>query len=137
MDRTGCIDVVHFGVQILLQQHPDWRGLKVAQVSEDSVRGLVTGVNAAARDAGIRMGMRLAHAVNLCPGLRAGVVSTGTYAHWRDLLLEILQRFSPAVEPCADLPGVFWLGAAGLERLYPTVNAWTATLPSISRGTSR
>ncbi|MDD5307028.1 MAG: DNA polymerase Y family protein [Deltaproteobacteria bacterium] len=39
-------------------------------------------------------------------------------------VFELLVRFTPEVEPCADEPGVFWLNPTGLGRLYRSPKSW-------------
>jgi protein ImuB len=48
----------------------------------------------------------------------------------RDDLVEVLRRFTPEVEPGTADAALFWLNAAGLERLYPTLGTWAGALQS-------
>ena len=38
---------------------------------------------------------------------------------------ELLSDFSPGVEPSQDEPGVFWIDASGLDKLYGSFEDWT------------
>jgi len=58
-----------------------------------------------------------------------------------------LRRFTPGVEPARYEPGVFWLDARGLDRLYPSLEAWARAVhrglkeagfeASVAAGTTR
>jgi protein ImuB len=39
-------------------------------------------------------------------------------------IAERLRTFTPEVEPSREVPGVFWLDAGGLMRLWPSLSAW-------------
>jgi protein ImuB len=67
--------------------------------------------------------MRFAAALALSPSLNADCVSPTQIAQERDRLIARLRTFTPDIEP-ADEPGVFWVGLAGLERLYPSSMRW-------------
>ena len=124
MDRTACVEVPALPLQILLRRHPHWAGRPVAVVDRDSPRGVVLGANAAARRRGVRPGMRYAAALSVAGTLLAGEVPPPELRREADGLLELLGRFSPGVEPSAEEPGVFWLDASGLERLFPSLAGW-------------
>ena len=50
--------------------------------------------------------------------------------HDRDVtaLTERLRRFTPDVEPSREMPGVFWLNAQGLGRLYASLEVWARAI---------
>jgi protein ImuB len=51
-----------------------------------------------------------------------------------ELVTDTLRRFSPNVEPSAEEPGVFWLDAAGLQRVYASPVQWAdAALSALVR----
>jgi protein ImuB len=120
VDRLACADVPALALQLLTRRHPDWRGHPAAVVAADTPQGEILEVNPRARRAGILPGLRYAAALALCPQLRAGAVSGTGIDEGVDQIAERLARLAPGVEPCADEPGVFWLDASGLERLYRT-----------------
>jgi protein ImuB len=124
VDRLACVDLPAFPLQLLCRRHPDWRGLPVVVVSEDKPQGVITWVNEKARAARILPGQRYAHALSLSADLRAGVVSDEDIAQGVAEMCERLRGFSPAIEPYADQPGVFWMDASGLERLYGSLRRW-------------
>jgi protein ImuB len=126
VDRTACIDLPAFPLQLLLKRNAEWRAHPAAVVAEDKPQGLVSWVNEKARASGVLSGMRYAAALALAPGLRAGVVQDGEIAAAVAELTERLRQFTPRVEPAAGEPGVFWLDARGLERLFGSLDAWTA-----------
>jgi len=45
----------------------------------------------------------------------------------------MLRDFSPEVEPCGDEPGVFWLDASGLQRIYRSQLQWAKKIHACLR----
>lgn len=128
MDRLACVDLPAFPLQLLCRRHPDWQQHAVVVVEEDAPQARILWVNERARAARILPGHRYAHALSLAPGLRAGVVSERDLAQAVHAVYERLRELSPEVEPCADAPGVFWLGGAGLERLFRSMRQWARAI---------
>jgi protein ImuB len=124
MDRLACVNVAALPLQILLRAHPDWAARPVAVVEDDRPQAAVLFLNAHARRAGVRTGQRYAAALTLARGLEAATVPAPQIAATVRALTDRLRKFSPHVEPSADTPGVFWLDASGLDRLYPSRQAW-------------
>ena len=124
MDRLACLELPAFPLQLVLRAHADWRGEPAAVIERDAPHGLVSWVNQAARAAGVLPGQRYAAALGLCARLRAGTITSGEVERGVAELVRELQRFSPEVEACADEPGLFWLGARGLERLFGAPREW-------------
>jgi protein ImuB len=124
VDRLACVDVPALPLQLLLARHAEWSAAPVAVVDRDKPNGVVLHVNARARALGVTPGLRYSAALALAGDLRAGAAEPPAIAACVDALTERLRRFSPGVEPCADEPGVFWLDASGLERLYASLDAW-------------
>lgn len=124
MDRLACVDVAALSLQILLRAHPEWAEQPVAVVEDDRPQALVQWVNARARQAGIRAGMRYAAALTLARGLQAATVPASQIESTVRTLTHRLRGFSPHVEPSSDTPGVFWLDASGFDRLYPSLRTW-------------
>jgi len=96
----------------------------VAVVEEDRPQGLILWVNEAAHARGVRRGQRYAEGLSLADDLRGGEVAAEAISAGVQALTERLRGFTPHVEPSAEEPGVFWLDAAGLEQLYPSLPAW-------------
>ncbi|WP_373507131.1 DNA polymerase Y family protein, partial [Thiocapsa sp.] len=126
MDRMACLDLPAFPLQLLLRQHPEWRGHPVAVVDSDQPRGIVLWVNAPARAARILSGMSFAAALSLSGDLRAAPVPKTQIDRTLVAVSRRLRDHSPHVEPSTDEPGVFWLDASGLEPLYGSLDAWAA-----------
>jgi protein ImuB len=122
--RWACVDVPELPLQLLLRAHPEWGDAPACVVAEDRPQGRVLWVNEAARRGMVLPGMRYAAALALCAGLRAGVVGPDEVGRGVAQLAARLRDFSPLVEPCADEPGIFWLEAGGLSRLFPSASAW-------------
>jgi protein ImuB len=99
----------------------------MAVVAEEKPQALLLWVNEKARALGIRPGHRYAAALALSTELRAGAVSEAAIREGVARLTEILRRFTPDVEP-AGVPGLFWLNASGLERLYPSLDSWAEAI---------
>lgn len=128
MDQLACVDVPALPLQLLLREHPDWRRLPVAVVDDDKPQGVIRWVNRAARQAGILPGLRYGTALGLSGDLRAGTVSETSIQTGIQNLIERLQRWSPAIEPAADEPGLVWLDAGGLAHVFPSLSRWADDL---------
>lgn len=126
MDRTACIDLPEFPLQLLLRRNPEWRGYPAVVVDADKPQGIVLWADEIARRSRVLPGMRYSGALSLAPGLRAGVVSKEEIGTAVSALSERLYRLTPRVEPAAGEPGTFWLDAKGLERLFPSLADWAA-----------
>jgi protein ImuB len=141
MVRTACVDLAAFPLQLLLGRHPDWKEQPAAVIDEDRPQGRILWVNEQARASHILPGMRYAAGLSLTGNLRAGVVPPAEIRAAIARLAERLRRFTPGVETAgldtpagsgssagsllADTePGIFWLDASGLERLYRTPKRW-------------
>jgi len=132
--RTACVDLPFFPLQLLLRRHPDWREHPAAVVDHDAPQGVVLWINDRARAARVLPGMRYAAALSLAPGLRAAEVPERDLHAAVERLTSRLRRFTPHVEPAEDEPGVFWLDARGLDRLYPSLKEWGARVRSALDG---
>ncbi len=128
MHRTACVDLPAFPLQLLLEQHPDWREQPVAVVDSDRPQGLIQWVNEKARASRILPGMRYAAGLSLNRDLRAAEVPREIIERGVARLSRRLRDFTPHVEPSSDEPGVFWLDATGLERLYESLRAWGSSV---------
>jgi protein ImuB len=128
VDQTACIDLPAFPLQLLLRKHPDWREHPAAVVEADTPQGTILWINEKARAAGIRTGMRYAAGLSLAAGLRAAVVTQSDIDDEVAQLAELLRRVTPFVEPGKGEPGVFWLDAKGLLRLFGSLSEWASSL---------
>ena len=128
MDRTACTDLPAFPLQLLLRKHPEWRDHPAAVVEADTPQGTILWINEKARAAGIETGMRYAAGLSLSEDLRAGVVPKQEIDDEVAQLAELMRRFTPSVEPSKYEPGVFWLDARGLERLFGSLTEWASGL---------
>ncbi len=124
MERLACVNLFELPLQLLLHRHPDWKKLPIAVLDRDTSQGLLQAVNWRALKLGVRRGQRYGAALSLCASLRAGEVSTTEVNESLEQCSEILQKFTPTVEPCGDEPGLFWLDSSGLHRLYPSLQNW-------------
>jgi len=122
--EMACVALPALPLQLLLRRHPEWRRLPVAVAAEDRPQGRILWVNEEARRLGVLPGQRYGEALALATGLRAGVVAPAEIGSAVAAITHRLRRFTPGVEPAADEPGLFWLDAAGLDRLHPSLAAW-------------
>jgi len=128
MDRMACIDLPAFPLQLLLQRRPEWRDHPVAVVDHDRPQGKILWVNERARSFRILPGMRYAAGLSLAGGLHAAEVTSQEIDRAVATLGRRLRRFTPHVEPAGEDPGVFWLDASGLERLYGSLASWAGLI---------
>ena len=136
MDRTACVNLPVFSVQLLLRRHPDWKNQPVAIVDIDKPQGTILQVNNHARSYRIMPGMRYAAGLALDGSLRAAVVSEKEIKETVAFLSNQLRCFSPRVEPATDEPGVFCFYLKGLKRLYGSLDIWARRIPTDNRITS-
>lgn len=134
MDRTACVDLPDFPLQLLLRAHPDWRKTPVAVVVDDRPQAEVQWASTSARARGVLPGLRFAAALSLAPGLHAAPVPAAWVTAEVAAIAERLRTFTPEVEPSREVPGVFWLDATGLSRLWPSLTAWGEAVLGRLRG---
>jgi protein ImuB len=120
--RVACIDLKAFPLQLLLRRERAWRDKPAVVVVEDKPNAKILWLNEHARAHGILPGMRYAAGLALCADLCAGTVDDAEIERAVKAITERLRHFGPDVEPHAGYlgpgeDGVFWVGAAGLERL--------------------
>ncbi len=124
MDRTACIDLPSFPLQLLLRRQPEWRDCPVVVVESDRPQGRILWVNERARAVKILPGMRYAAGLSLAGALRAAEVPAQEIHQAVDSLATMLANYTPHVEPAKEDPGAFWLDASGLNRLYRSPAVW-------------
>jgi len=122
--RIACLNIAELPLQLLLRRHPAWREHPVAVVDRDLAQGVVLWSNERARASRVLPGQRYAAALSLAPDLRAGEVPASEIEASVAELAAALRFYSPDVEPSAEEPGIFWLGASGLSLLYPSLTKW-------------
>jgi protein ImuB len=127
VDRWACVSLAALPLQIVARSKPEWRSLPTVVVSEDKPQGKVLWASSVALSSGVLPGQSYALALSLCTGLHACVVSEPEVTAAVAEIKTLLWSFSPQLE-VADEAGVFWLDASGLERLYVTLEAWSAAL---------
>ena len=128
MDRLACIDLKAFPLQLLLQREPAWVELPAAVVKEDKPQAPILWLNERARACGILPGMRYAAGLALAADLCAGVVSQRDIERGVNAVTQRLRDFGPDIEPALDEPGVFWVGARGLDYLHPSLQIWAVRI---------
>ena len=128
MGRTACIDLPAFPLQLLLRRHPEWSDHPAAVVDSDRPQGKILWVNERGRSFRILPGMRYAAGLSLAGTLRAGEVPAPEIERAVADLAGRLRNHSPGIEPAAEDPGVFWIDATGLERLYDSPSSWAGEI---------
>ncbi|MDQ7005994.1 MAG: DNA polymerase Y family protein [Acidobacteriota bacterium] len=124
----ACVDLPALPLQLLLRRHPRWAESPVVVVERDEPRGRISWASGRARRLGILPGQTYAAALATSGSVRAGVVAQADVERAVAEVLELLRSLTPEVEPAGrdglGGPGVFWLGGAGLDRLWPTAELW-------------
>jgi protein ImuB len=115
-------------LQLLLRRHPDWEARPVVVVDRDKPLGLIQWANEHACARRILPGMRYAAGLALSRELRGGTVPDPEIREAVALVTRRLWSFSPRIEPSAREPGVFWLDAAGLRHVFPSLATWAASI---------
>ncbi|MAG13482.1 MAG: hypothetical protein CMN78_02680 [Spirochaetales bacterium] len=124
MVRMACVNLPCFSLQLLVKKNPFWKDMPVVVVTEDKPSGIILEMNKRARDSGVITGMRYSAALTIEPRLHAGVVMEEEIAAGNQEVINCLHDFSPEIEPFSLYPGVFWVNAAGFERLYTNLSGW-------------
>ncbi|MGH9382366.1 MAG: DNA polymerase Y family protein [Thermoanaerobaculia bacterium] len=124
MAAVACVHVPALPLQLLLARHPEWEERPAAVVDRDSPQGRILWLNGRARRRRILPGMRYAAALALDGDLVAGTVEPREIETAVEELTHRLLTLTPGVEPAAEEPGVFFLDASGLDRLWPSMEAW-------------
>src|SRR5262249_22823077 len=106
----------------------------VAVVEADKPQAKVLWACERARGLGVLSGQRYAHALGLCTGLCAGVVSNELIARETTRVAGLLRGLSPDVEAYADEAGGVWLSGAGLNGLFRSASAWGRAIVSALEG---
>ena len=131
MFRLACVDLPAFPLQILAKRHPDWKNFPMAVVAEERPQAFILWVNENAQRLGIRPGHRYASALALSRDLRAGAVNETEIRKGIEGVTSLLWRFTPEIEHAEgkwNAPGLFWLNATGLERLFSSLDAWASAI---------
>ena len=126
--RVACVALDSLPLQLLQRSHPEWRDLPAVVVEADRPSGRVLYANAAAYATRVLPGMRYASALALVRDLRAGVVEAEQVSSALEEVTHALRAWSPSVEVVAAQPGVFYLDATGLERLFGSLTAWSSAV---------
>jgi protein ImuB len=132
--RIGCVELPALPLQLLLLDHPQWRGSPVAVVEADRPQAKLLWVNEHARRARVLPGMRFAAARSLATDLHAAVVNPERIEAAIASLFTTLLDFSPRVEPELGQPGSFWVDPAGMSLLWGDLGAWALAIQQTLTG---
>ncbi|HEX4384467.1 MAG TPA: hypothetical protein VH083_16005 [Myxococcales bacterium] len=133
MDRTACVDLPAFPLQLLQKRQPDQAGFPTVVVEEDRPQARILWACERARAQGILPGFRYGQALSLSAELRAGVVPPKEITAAVERVAGLLRKLSPDVEPCFSEPGVFWLSGAGLRQIFSSASAWGRAIDAAIR----
>lgn len=126
----ACVNIPALALQLLRKAHPEWLEFPMAVIDRDAPTGTILWVNQRAWDHCIRPGMRYGAALSLASDLRASPVEARTVEQALVECVQRLKEFSPAVEASSEHPGILWLNASGLGRLYESLEAWARSVES-------
>ncbi len=113
----ACLAIPSLAFQCELVERPGLVGSPVAL--SDEVRSRVVDVSGEARLRGIRAGMTLRDAVELCPTLSILEPRPALVAQYAEALVEAMSAVSPLVEEAEQ--GVVFADLCGTEGLYPRI----------------
>jgi DNA polymerase-4/protein ImuB len=114
-DRAICVWLASFPLRCEHVRRPELRGGAAVLVSPTDTRR-VWQVGAAARRAGVSVGMTVSQAIGLCPSLTVLEPDPVYYDEQFTHVLEALERVRPVIEPTSI--GCAYVGVDGVERLY-------------------
>ena len=148
--RVLLADADAFYVSVARLMDPDGVGKEPLVIVGGSAtgRGVVTSASYQAREFGVRSAMPTAQALRLCPGAVVVPVPRDVCAQKSKEILEVLEQFTPVVEPASI--DEFYLDMGGTEHVYhdeplaitaerirETVEDETGLSVSIGGGTSK
>ena len=120
--RILHVDMDAFFVSVEQVLNPSLKGRPVIVGGDPKGRGVVTSASYEARKFGVRSAMPAAHAYRLCPQAVFVRGSHGRYSEFSRKVVEILETYSPLVEP-ASIDEAY-VDVTGCERLHgPAMNA--------------
>ena len=116
--RVLLVDCDQFFVQCARLADPDGAGRERLLLVGGSAqgRGVVTSASYETRAFGVRSGMPTAQAQRLCPAAKVVPVPRGLCGEKSHAIREVLERFTPVVEP-ASIDEAY-MDLSGTERLY-------------------
>ncbi|HEM62650.1 MAG TPA: hypothetical protein ENO24_10200 [Chloroflexi bacterium] len=114
--KVAYVLVPHFALTVELREDPSLEGQPVVIGGLPQEKGNVYDASPEALEQGVRMGMALRQAEELCPEAIFLPLREGRYTMAFQELLVALEPFSPLIEP-HGLGGAY-LEVSGLERLY-------------------
>ena len=115
-----CLLIPHFPLRITLLQRPELDGAPLVLTTPLGGRPVVANCVQEATFRGVKRGMPLRDVTKLCPEAVVIQPNPARDAVAFDRLLEIIETFSPQVEP--GEPGCCYINVDGLERHYPTLD---------------
>jgi protein ImuB len=117
LSRIACTQVPEFALAVARRLDAPATG-PLALVEERGQGGVVRAIDAAAREAGVRIGQSASRARAGCPGLCCRPWRLERLIEAARALAEALHEAAPLVVPAEDeASGVFWIDARGLDRL--------------------
>ena len=124
--RIACLLVRDFSLAALVRANPDLSGDALALSSDYTPNAGILALSPKARAAGLRPAMTVAQARAILPELVVVRPSAAAEDSARDALYDVAVSVSPLVEE--GPPGVVWLDAGGLDRLFGTEESIAAEL---------
>lgn len=131
-------DVDHCYAQIELREHPEWRGRPLAVGgSREDRHGIILAKCPAAKKAGVKTGMALWQALQLCPNIRLVRPRSNLYVETTDRIREIYSDYTDLIEDFGideswlDVTGCTRDGEATARELQARIKAETGLTVSI------
>src|SRR5699024_7592162 len=128
--RIGCVHVPQLALQCLRREEQ-------REAFDAQPQGLVESyrpsapllqINACARRAGVRSGMRMRAARSLCPRLQIHLYDGALVEMQRDELVRRLRAYSPHIERHSMWPDDLWLRGDGLSELWTSASHWAEAM---------
>jgi len=111
----ACLAIPHFPLRVALRDRPDLDGAPLVLAHASSARPTVLDATPEAHRRGIRIGMPLREVMALCPEAAFLQPNPIRETEVFETLLDLLESFSPLVEPAE--PGLAYIDLHGLDGL--------------------
>lgn len=141
MANVGYVLIEHFAVAVERRRRPELLGRPVIIGGYPHERKTVYDASAEAATAGVKPGLALRQAEQLCPTALFLPLAEARNEEAAEAFLAIIESFSPAVAP--DGPGSAYFDARGLERLAmsrrlaTTIHRQLGLAPRVGLGPTR
>lgn len=123
-ERVACLWLPDFALQVHRRRHPGLAEQKLAIVDRDHPLGRILEVESGASRSVVLPGMRYSQALSLDLELCCVVWDSQAVAQEQQSIGQACLDWTPDVESYPKQDGVFWLFYTGMQRLFPSAQAW-------------